>query len=839
MSAEQLDWARSPLGPYANVVDHQRAYDEVIGPDGIRTDQLLVSAAVEGLGLSGLLAARAEAQRLVADDGVHYGGSVQQRPWAVDPLPMVLSASDWAGLEQGLQQRLRLLEALLADIYGDQRLLHEGVVPTEIILGHGGFLHQAHGIATGKAAGLTLAATDLGRGSDGEWFALGDRTANPSGAGYAMVNRRLTSRVMADLHRGTHLRRLRGFFDAMRRALLDSAPPTDRPPRGAMLWSGSASETAYEQGFLAALLGFSLVEAEDLEVRDGALWIQNPERRGQVDVILRRIDDIFCDPLEWRADSELGVAGLLEASRQGRVSVVNRLGAGVLENAALLRFLPDAAQALLGEDLLLPSTDTWWCGDPDELSHVLANLDQLVIKPIERDFGTPSRAGWLLSEGERDQLAGRIKAQPWAWVGQDPILTSTTPIITREGLEPRRTILRTFAVAEDDQFTLMPGGLARVAPDQDTFLISSMSGALSKDVWVLDDDQSLPATLNRPLTRINLAQEFNDPRPLPSRVADNLFWYGRYTERVDGTARLLSVALDLSEDFGDRPGHTRHDVLEAVFEALSSMTGLPSLRQDVGASSRQVVRRASADPTLVGSLAHDIGNLQRCAHEVPDILSADVWPLLGQLAHLMADGAEAPDLDAVRGAALGLAGINAESMVRDNTWAFIDAGVRIERAVTTLWLLDCLFSGEVSMLAEDQIAEMAMLVGDSLITHHRRAAVGAEPARPGHAAVALLVADPTNPRSVAFQLARLSEDLVMIEDQHCADRVQDLLSEVGALTQHVTNTTWEQVRDQLKDAEQQLRALSDEMFQRHFRRTLPRVFTTTSWLSPVEPRLRG
>lgn len=842
MSAEELGWASSALATYATLAEADGPgvaphWDEVVGPEGVRDPQQIVAAAVEGMGTAGLLAARSEARRLVAEDGVHYGGTLRPRHWSLDPIPMVIDSDEWAGIEAGVTQRLQVLNALLADIYGEQRLLQRGVLPPEIIFAHEDFLHQAHGVPVAGNHHLSVVGTDLARGPDGQWVVLSDRTAAPSGAGYAMVNRRITSRVMANLHRGTRLRRLRGYFTAVRHSLLAAAPDGPGTPHGALLWSGSASETAYEQGFLATLLGYSLVEADDLVVRDAALWVQDGDHRSRVDVLLRRVDSSFCDPLEWRPDSQLGVAGLLEASRQGNLSIANRLGSEVLENAGLLAYLPQITRELLGEDLLLASSPTWWCGDPVQRQHVLANLDVLVVKPLRRRSDGPSRPGWTLSSSERDELSRRIQQEPWAWAGQDPVMPSTTPLVTATGLVPRRTVLRTFGAATDDGYTLMPGGLARVAADDDSWRIASSNGAIAKDVWVLDSEQSVPATLALPSAyERSLWVEGNDPRPLPPRVADNLYWYGRYGERVDATARLLAQALDLSEDYGNRVGSTGFQVLQLIREAVSSITDLPPHEEGSPASSRQLLRRAATDPLVVGSLAHDITSLVRAAHEVPDTLSAGAWPLLSALERAMASGEQSLELDDVTGATMALAGLNAESMVRDNSWAFIDAGVRTERASNTLSLLVEVFGTEVPMSVEDQAGEAVMAICESLITHHRRVAMGGSPTRPLHSAMALLVLDESNPRSVAFQLRHLVADLRLVNDDVVAGDVEQVLADLASNAVLLLTGDRGPIVEVLVAAEQTMRETSEAITRRHFARPTPRIFRQASWLTPTPPR---
>ena len=366
-----------------------------------------------------------------------------------------------------------------------------------------------------------------------------------------MANRRIVSRVMAGLHRDTDLARLRGFFHTMSGAVMEAAPRQAETPRVVLLSPGALSETAYDQSFLASLLGFPLVESDDLTVRDGQVWIRASGRLARVDAILRRVDADFCDPLELRADSQLGLPGLIEATRRGTLSLVNPIGAGVLENVGLAPFLHAASRALLGEDLTLSSAPTWWCGDADARAYVFANLERLIIRRADAGDGKATRYGWLLSSEHVAQLRATVEAEPWAWVGQEPLPLSTAPVIHTDGLRPGRVVLRTFWVGNDSDRTVMPGGLGRVG-DPTSLRISSSSGAVAKDVWVLaggerrhweEWEHEQPILVH-----------FREPSAVVPRVADNLFWIGRYAARSESTTRLLRVADDLAEDYAARPG---------------------------------------------------------------------------------------------------------------------------------------------------------------------------------------------------------------------------------------------------------------------------------------------
>jgi len=840
--------------PDGDLVDRYRArvgsgVDELVAASGVRPGHAQVAEALAAMGLGGLLAARAEARRLVHDDGIYYGGPGRGEPspggpltkapgggalredshaWRLDPVPVVLDSAQWERLERGLEQRAILLDALLADAYGPRRFVREGLVPPEVILGHPGFLRAADGVRTipGERQ-LVLVATDLARDAAGNWTVFADRTGNPSGSGYAMANRRITTRVMASLHRAHSLSRMRGFFHAMSDALRQISPTGADVPRVVLLSPGTASETAYEQGFLATLLGFPLVEAEDLTVRDASVWLRVGDRTDRVDVVLRRVDADWCDPLDLRPESQLGLPGLVEATRLGHLAVANPLGAGLLENAGLLPFLPGVARAVLGTDLELPVAQTWWCGDDASRSHVLASLDQLVIKPIARGARSATRYGWLLSNAERTALADRIAAEPWRWVGQEPLPMSTAPVVTARGLEPRRFVLRTFGVLAGDSYTFLPGGLGRVGADMDAHVVANRVGALAKDVWVLaPDEPELTSIEPAGTSRLRVVRAPRSRGTAP-RVADNLFWAGRYLERAEGTTRLLRVTDDLVEDYGSRPGTPGFATMTALLGATAAVTG----RAAPGAGGTDLTGRLEWLRDLVtdrwspGTLAFAADRFRAAAREVRDQLASDVWNALGRIERLLAelppDEQLQPLLSDLQGAYLAVEGVLAESMMRDATFGFLDAGVRIERAHLTVRLLRSTVAVERSTVVDGQVAEAVLDVGESIITYRRRAAVGDGTDRPVASALALLLAEPVNPRSVLWQLRRLADDLVLIDDSELAARTRGLIGQIAGADVEAQASDHAALAATLGRLDTDLQELASSIAERHFHRKAP------------------
>lgn len=812
--------------------------DQLVGPEGARTEQALLTNAIDAMGLPGLLAARAECRRLVDADAIRYGSGAegeQGRNWVIDPLPVVLTDAEWRVLDTGLQQRARLLDAVLADVYGPKTLIRERVIPAEVILGHPEFIRQVDTREHSAAPGLVLSATDLTRNPDGYWLAISDRTSAPSGAGYAMATRRIVTRVMAGMHRSTRVHRLRGFFHHLAGALQDAAPDGIDVPKGVLLSPGSASETAYEHAFLSTLLGFPLVEAGDLRMRDGRVWVGDDDRLDPVDVVLRRVDSAFADPLELRGDSRLGLPGLLDAARRGTVSVANPVGAGVLENPGLMPYLRDVCRHLLGEDLRIDSAQTWWCGDPASRQHVVANLDSLVIKSVTREVQPVTLHGRELDQDRAEQLRRQIEAQPWMWVAQEHIDSGTTPVVTDHGLIPRRFVLRTFTVARGGEHHVMPGGLGRAAGDSDSLVVSNATGAPAKDVWVLAGEEDsggwythAPRGTATAIPTHGLA--------LPPRVAENLFWMGRYTERVDGTTRLVRVASDLAEDHESRPGTPGWAVMEAVTHAVGMVTRQHPVE---GEARTDYLRRLVRDQVHTGTVAHAVRRLVGAAQEVRDQVSRDVWQVLSALEHSVAilppsNQQLQPALHDVVQGTLAMSGIISESMVRDASWGYLDAGARLERAQNMATLLCATIAIPNPPTIDGQVCEATLDIGESVLSHRRRTVAGEGPAWPAQSALALLLHDPTNPRSVRFQLERLVEDLELLADPALRADADAALRAVGAVNvETAAEGDRAGLQSQLGGIESLLRDLATSLALRHFRRPATQASLPQSWTRGV------
>lgn len=750
-------------------------WDEMTSAEGVVRDPWReVGAVADLLGLDGLRARRDEAASLLESDGVTYRSlpTGVERAWELDPIPLLVPDAEWAALETGLVQRAELLDAVLTDLYDRRRLVAEGLLPPEVVFGHDGFVRAADRVRLPGPHQLFLAGVDLVRGPAGDWLVLGDRTQAPSGAGYAMENRRVVSRLLPGLYRDSRIQRLAPFFHAMRLGLQEIAPAAAEAPHVVLLTPGAQSETAFDQSFLSSLLGYPLVVGSDLTVRGGRVWARTLGRLEPVDVILRRVDAAYADPLELRPDSQLGVPGLLEAARRGTVSIVNGIGSGVIENRGLLPFLPGLCQALLDQPLLLPSVPTWWCGDPVSRAHVRARLEHLVVKPIDRARSPVIQVADQLTRAEREQLAARIEAEPHAWVAQERQDLSTAPTVTPSGLEPRPIVLRSFAVAQGGSYRVLTGGLTRVGQARDRVVVSNEAGALAKDVWVLDGSA-------RPVIASFGAEGPPPARvvaPITPRAAGDQFWLGRYAERAEDTVRLLRAVRDRAEDQTHLDRGTEREAVHVLLQALTAVTTTwPGFAGPAG-QGRRVAPQAellslTVDRSRPGTIAHAVHHLTEVAAGVREQLSLDTWLVLGglerELRRLAPTGPEGPAdwalpsvLNRVLEGLLALTGLTAESLVRDAGWLFMDAGRRLERAIHVVTLLRATVVQERAGEVDALVVETVLGATESIVTFRRR-----NPVRAGVASLLdLVLTDRENPRSVAYQVDRLHEDLTALGD---------------------------------------------------------------------------
>jgi uncharacterized circularly permuted ATP-grasp superfamily protein/uncharacterized alpha-E superfamily protein len=718
-----------------------------------------------------------------------------ERPWELDLLPFILPHEEWQQIEAAVAQRATLLNRILADVYGNQCLLRDGLLPPALVHGHAGFLRPAHDIACPDDTYLHFYAADLARAPDGNWWVIADRTQAPSGAGYALENRLVISRQFPELFRDLKVQHLASFFRTLQESLAHWAPRDDgtpsATPRIVLLTPGPYNETYFEHAYLARYLGFPLVEGSDLLVRDGCVWMKTLDGLQRVHVILRRLDDDYCDPLELRPDSTLGVPGLTQVARTGKVLIANALGSSLLESGALYGYLPGLCQSILGEPLKMPSVATWWCGEPAALEDALGKLDALVIKGAFPQLRLPSVFGADLGEAGRAKLIEAIRARPYNYVAQEQVSLSQAP--TWEQGQPelgeRAMVLRVFAVATPSGYAVMPGGLTRVAGHNDARMIAMQRGGTSKDTWVLTRDAISTVSLLR--REIRPQELVRSGANLSSRMVENLFWFGRYAERCDNAARLLRTALarfiDDDAEQADEQAPQRNAIV-ALCRQCGILAPAASDGEAGGSMDDSALLRAVTEADSPGGFAANLKQLARVGSQLRERLSLDNWRTLNRLVQeletqrqLQQDGGNLGEalafLDQAAVGLMTMAGFAMDGMTRDHGWRFLSIGRRTERLQFYSTVLGQLLADPLLRNGDlDWLLELA----DSIVTYRSRYMM-----QPQLLPVLdQLLLDEANPRSVLFQVRGLDDYLKRLAGQfgpfEC-ERLDELAQRLGRI----------------------------------------------------------
>jgi len=797
------------------------AWDEMVtGQGAIRPHWQPLLASLSLLGPNGL-AERAERGRQHLDDeGVTYnlyelpnepgrGSSVdiappipEQRPWRLDPVPVILSAEEWAGIEAGLIQRARLLDALLRDVYGPMTLLKEGRYPPALVFGHRDFLRPARR-SDGQSPGRMLQhyAAELVRGPDGLWRVIADRSQAPAGAGYALQNRRVMSRLMGNALRECRARPINAYFEYWQADLQARGQLMTDNPRVVLLTPGPYNEAYFEHIYLARELGATLVEGADLTMRDGRVFLKTLAGLDPVDVILRRLDGEWCDPLELRAESALGVTGLLQAVREGRVAVCNSIGTGIAEQPAMQAFLPTLAEHLLGEPLKMPSIATWWCGQSYALKEVESRFEEMVVRGA-RDLRFAPINVRDLNEADRAALLTRIKARPADYVAQERIVPSVAPGLGPNGkLEPTPILLRVQLVADGDGYVVMPGGLARVPTGGDPFSATIQRGGINKDVWVEATDPG-PLVIRGTASRQRL-QLRRTSGTLQSRVADDLFWLGRSIERLDDGARLLRATL--SRLVGEI-GSARDLVEMSVLARALARCGIIDQRAAAAPPDTQLFARAVTNACAPSqTMGQTLEAMERLTALARHRFSADMWRmlnhLLGELRLSRPGAGSDPDAmlefcDQIIRATAAIAGMLAEHMTRGSGWRFLDFGRRLERGVYIARTVSA--ASMVLGSSQESAFRIALELNDSSLTYRRRYRASLQAA----AVFDLLLLDGSNPHSLGFQLQTMAQHLDILPRRDQPPRGEDCLG----LSQPFADLVERFDRDDIPAAEWQAQA---------------------------------
>jgi uncharacterized circularly permuted ATP-grasp superfamily protein/uncharacterized alpha-E superfamily protein len=697
------------------------------------------------------------ADRHLREAGVSYRapGETSDRLWPLSHLPLLIDDAEWRQLSAGIVQRAQLLELVLSDLYGQGKLVAEGAIPAAAIAGSPEYLREVCGIKPPGGRYLSLYAADVGRGPDGRWWVLGDRTQAPSGAGYALENRLVLSRAFASLYKSMNVERVAPFFEAFRDSLRAGADRDE--PRIGLLTPGQFNETYFEHATLARYLGFLLVEGDDLAVSGDRIHIRTVAGLKRLDVLLRRVDSNFLDPLELNASSQLGVPGLIDVLRKNGIVVANMPGTGVMEARALLGFLPSLCRRLLGEDLKMPHIATWWCGQASAREEVLSRLNEVAIEgAYRRDVpGFPGNGPVLASElplPERERLKNAISERGIDFVGQELVRLSTMPVWDQGRITPRPFVLRVFAAATPQGWTMMPGGFCRIAEQADARAVSMGDGARAADVWVISD-KAVPATTLLPA--VDTVRIRRIAGWVPSRAADNLFWLGRYLERAEATLRLVRSLATSPRD----PARGSSTALHTVERIQRLLLAWGATSQTTRTQPAKVVAEALQNEERFGSALSLVRSAQRTATSLRERLSPDAWQVITEMAERLAQ--EVEDDDGVISAAeltlqelASFAGLAQENMNRAAGWRFLEMGRRAERAINTVRFARQFAYDEAT--GED--LDVLLTLVDCQITYRSRYLVGPllGPVRD------LVVLDPYNPRSVAFQVSALNDHIASL-----------------------------------------------------------------------------
>jgi uncharacterized circularly permuted ATP-grasp superfamily protein/uncharacterized alpha-E superfamily protein len=703
-----------------------------------------------------------QAQRTVQANDFAYSGYAapddKARPWELDAIPFLISAAEWDSVSTALNQRAHLLNMVLKDLYGEQSLLKQGILPPELVFSHPGFLRAYHGQQLQNDCFLHFYAADLARSPNGEWWVLADRTEAPSGIGFALENRILISRMFPELFHQCHVERLAPFFIAAQETLRSIAPHGSENPRVVLLSQGPNSQNYFEDAYLSRYLGYTLVEGGDLAVRKNQVMLKTLGGLIPVDVILRRQNSNDCDPLELDSTSRKGAAGLTQAARSGQVGIANSLGSGLIESVAFMAFMPRLCKSLLGEELLMPGVASWWCGVPDQMNYVLKNLEKLVIQPAFRVRGKNSPTLESISKMSPKKLTELIKANPTQFAAQEKVMRSSIPV-WRGDVQPAYLALRAYAVNSGESYTVMRGALARTASALDPLELSVRKGEGSKDAWVLADSPVEYVTLLKEQGRTITLR--HSGAELPSRAADNIFWLGRQLERAEAIARLLrSTVSRLSGETRSTSDLEVPVLLRCLADQGQIEPGyaIDKMRSQLPPV-EHILIASVFDKSQPTSLRSVLDQLFRLGSIVRDRISLDTWRIIRRI-----DKGFLPAPYGVTNLSdvltmtnelitelAAFSGIIMESMTRTQAFRFLDLGRRVERSLQILSLVKNCFIPMPQ--AQGPIFETVLEVADSLMTYRSRYLANLQLA----AVLDLLLTDETNPRSLVFQFMRLSK----------------------------------------------------------------------------------
>ena len=782
-------------------------FDEMMDADGrVRAHWQPFLAMLGALGSDEINRRFGAADRYLHDSGVFYrvyeDAAGIERPWPLSHVPLIVEPGEWRQLVAGLVQRAQLLEAVLGDSYGPGTLTRDGRLPAAVIAGNPEFLRPLVGVAPPGGAHLRFYAVDVGRGADGRWWVLSDRSQAPSGAGYAIENRLALSRSIPDIYRTTRVERVAPFFQALQAEIFALNHRDDA--RACLLTPGPMNETYFEHAYLARYLGLLLVEGEDLSVEDDGVFIRTVSGLRRTEVMLRRIDADFADPLELNAASRLGAAGLLQAVRDGKITIINSLGAGLIEARAMLALLPALAPVVLGAELKLPNVATWWLGSAAMREEMLGKLDTMVIAAAFTEHLNDPRFGGeilgaKLDATQRAALMQAIRDRGIDYVAQEAVTLSSMPVWRDGRLQPRPFTLRLFIAKVGDGWRVMPGGFVRIADNMDARAVSLQHGAATADAWVLargpvGQTTLLPTAEGMPVQRASGL--------LPSRAADNLYWVGRYVERAEATLRLVRAIVNRVADSAAAP------VMARISSLLVAWSAAPSdiFQSPPTFTARAVLTRGDLDSSLPRLAAA----ARSAASVIRDRFSPDAWRAISDLTDMIAsplpagpaESAIAERVEAALRIISAFSGLAQENMTQLAGWRFLELGRRIERALLTCRLTRAFAAPD----APDGSLDLLLELADSQISYRQRYVMIAALAP----VIDLVMLDPNNPRSVEFQLDRIETHLDALPKQNAEGRLSPAQQIAASIATRLRTINANAVDNNLiVDIENSLMKLSD------------------------------
>ena len=729
------------LGLLHSYKEKINSYDEVLDQNGeIKPYWKGLFDTLESIGINELDIRNQEIIKKLKENGVTYNvyGANQEsnRAWKLDPIPFLIHESEWKIIEKGLKQRARLLDLILKDLYGPQTLIKNAIIPAELVFDNAGFLLPCFDIIQKQDKGLLNYAVDLARGPDGKMWLLDNRTQAISGPGYALENRVVMSKVLPELNEKTYRKKLSPYFSQLQQTVDSLGNNSNENPNVVFLTPGPGNETYFEHVYLSSFLGYTLVQGNDLVVREGFVWLKSIDQLERVDIIIKRLDDEWCDPLELRRDSLLGIAGLLQVIRLGNVKVLNPPGTSILENYGLMAFMQNACKFLLKEPLLISSIATWWCGQTKELDFVLANLPKLIIKKTNRKQGFRSIYARLLNKEELEDLKKLILKNPKDFVAQEEVSLSTTPAFVNGSIEPRYAAIRAFLVAEEDDYKVMQGGLTRSSAVKDKFEISNQLGGISKDTWIITD---IPTEYQeKSVERKNTNNQLNNS--LTSRNAENLFWLGRLCERTMALRSFLKIILNRLNENVVKHGNEQPEFLVVLLKSLTHLTqtypgfvGKEAKDGEVFDNETIFINPITEllllinDPKKAGSVVYNMQSLLNTINQVSEKWNHDTRRIITLLQDslFVLKNTNTNNINNVNDALdrlhirlFSFYGNIYETLPRDNGFYLMEAGKNVERILSLISVLRSTFNYKKSHEEEVVLME-AILENHHLLAQYR------------------------------------------------------------------------------------------------------------------------